>query len=423
MTETLELKHISLVHMPDIISMKKVSFRFFNSGTMKRYLLFGLILFVSSLQAQKFEELAKTPPMGWNSWNKFACDINEKTIKEIADAMVNSGLRDAGYQYLVIDDCWQVRRDSSGTIIADPDRFPSGMKSLGDYIHSKGLRFGIYSDAGTATCQGRPGSRGYEFQDARTYASWGVDYLKYDWCNHGKQNCEAAYITMRDALYQAGRPVVFSICEWGVNKPWEWASGIGHLWRSTEDIINCFDCKNYWGGQGVVQIIDLFTEIGTFTSPGHWNDADMLEIGNGALTPSEERLHISMWSMFSSPLMAGNDLRTMSKETISILTNREVLAIDQDKLGISAIRWMKYDDLEIWFKPLEWGNYAFCFINRGNQPVTIDQDIKTSIRKYIIDDSYMIRDLWKHENTGSTKENIKGSLPAHDVLMIKLIKR
>jgi len=389
---------------------------------MKKYFFLGLIFFASSLHAQKFENLAKTPPMGWNSWNKFECDINEQTIREIADAMVVDGMRDAGYVYLVIDDCWQIGRDSSGNIIADPNRFPSGMKSLGDYIHSKGLKFGIYSDAGTATCQGRPGSRGYEFQDARTYASWGVDYLKYDWCNHGKQNAEASYTTMRDALYKAGRPVVYSICDWGVSKPWEWAAGVGHLWRSTEDILNCFDCKNYWGGNGVVQIIDLFTDIGQYTGPCHWNDADMLEVGNGVLTPSEERLHMSMWAMFSSPLMAGNDLRKMDRETLEILTNSEVLAIDQDKLGISATRWMKYGDLEIWFKPLEGETWAFCFINRGSQPVNLDQDLKTTIKKYKVDGSYTIRDLWKHQDLGSSKDNVKMTLAPHDVLMIKLTR-
>jgi len=390
---------------------------------MKTKFLVVLMCLATGLFAQKFEDLAKTPPMGWNSWNKFACDISEKTIKEIADSMVSSGMRDAGYIYLVIDDCWQVDRDSAGNIVADPKRFPSGMKSLGDYIHSKGLKFGIYSDAGTATCQGRPGSRGYEFQDARTYASWGVDYLKYDWCNHGKQNSESSYTTMRDALYKAGRPVVFSICEWGTTKPWEWGKNVGHLWRSTEDIINCFDCKNYWGGLGVMQIIDLFTEIGDYSGPGHWNDADMLEVGNGVLTPFEERLHFSMWAMFSSPLMAGNDIRQMPKQTAGILTNREVIAIDQDKLGISAIRWMKYGDLEIWFKPLDRGDYAFCFINRGGQPVSFDQDLKTTIKKkYVIDGSYALRDLWKHEDCGSTKDNVKGTLAAHEVLLLRLTK-
>jgi alpha-galactosidase len=389
-----------------------------------RILLF-LILCITcaSLKAQKFDELAKTPPMGWNSWNKFECRINETIVKEVADAMVKTGMKSAGYEYIIVDDCWQIGRDSVGNILADPERFPSGMKSLGDYIHSKGLKFGIYSDAGTATCQGRPGSRGYEFQDARTYANWGVDFVKYDWCNHGKQSAEASYALMRDAIYKAARPMVFSICEWGTNKPWEWGGNIGHLWRTTEDIINCFDCKNNWGGLGVLQIIDLHTEIGGFSGPGHWNDPDMLEVGNGVLTSDEERLHFSMWCMFSAPLIAGNDIRNMSAETTKLLTNKEVLDIDQDKLGMSAIRWMKYGDLEIWFKPLSDNNYAFCFINRSNQPITINQDLKTTIKKFTIDDSYSVRDVWKHKDIGTTKANITGVIPGHDVLMFKLTKK
>ncbi len=388
---------------------------------MWRFVISLLVIFNFTL-AQKFEELAKTPPMGWNSWNKFGCDINEQIIKEIADAMVKNGMKKAGYEYIVIDDCWQIDRDEDGNILADPDRFPSGMKSLGDYIHRKGLKFGIYSDAGTMTCQRRPGSRGYEFQDARTYAAWGVDYLKYDWCYHGTQNSEASYTLMRDALYKAGRPIVLSICEWGTTKPWLWAKDIGHLWRTTEDIINCFDCINYWGGLGVLQIIDQSAEIGDYSGPGGWNDPDMLEIGNGVLTLSEERVHFSMWAMLSAPLIAGNDLRDMSKETIEILTNRDVIAIDQDALGISAIRWMKYGDLEIWFKPLTDNNYAFCIINRSNQPISINQDLKTKIKKkYFIDDSYTVRDLWTHKNIGTTKENIVATIPGHDVLLLKLV--
>jgi alpha-galactosidase len=349
---------------------------------MKKTLLAGAIVMMMSidiLYGQKFAGLALTPPMGWNSWNKFGCEISESLIREVADSLVSSGLRDAGYNFIVIDDCWQIGRDSTGTIQADPKRFPSGMKKLGEYIHSRGLKFGINSDAGTSTCQGRPGSRGYEFQDARTYASWGVDYLKYDWCAHGKQNAEASYTTMRNALYKAGRPVVYSICEWGTNKPWEWGKDIGHLWRATEDIINCFDCKNYWGGLGVIQIIDLMADLGNYTGPEHWNDADMLEIGNSVLTPDEERLHLSMWAMFSSPLMAGNDLRNMSKETAAILCNREV--------------------------------------------IPIDQDLKTTIKKvYTIDDSFTIRDLWEHQVPGTTKDNLKGTLEPHDVMMIRLLK-
>ncbi|MBB6498788.1 glycoside hydrolase family 27 protein [Pedobacter cryoconitis] len=374
------------------------------------------------MRAQKNEELAKTPPMGWNSWNKFECKINETIIREVADAMASNGMKKAGYEYIIIDDCWQIGRDSLGNILADPERFPSGMKSLGEYIHSKGLKFGIYSDAGTATCQGRPGSRGYEFQDARTYAKWGVDFLKYDWCNHGKQSAEASYTLMRDAINKAGRPMVFSICEWGTTKPWEWGKSVGHLWRTTEDIINCFDCTNNWGGLGVLQIIDLHTAIGDFSGPGHWNDPDMLEIGNGVLTPNEERLHMSMWAMFSAPLIAGNDIRNMSAETMKILTNKEVLDVDQDKLGVSATRWMKYRDFEVWFKPLSDGNYAYCIINRSNQPVTINQDLKATIKQYKIDGSYRVRDLWKHKDIGSTKDNMVTTIAGHDVLMLKLTK-
>lgn len=389
---------------------------------MRLILLLILSMSCLSMRAQKNEELAKTPPMGWNSWNKFECKINETIIREVADAMASNGMKKAGYEYIIIDDCWQIGRDSLGNILADPERFPSGMKSLGEYIHSKGLKFGIYSDAGTATCQGRPGSRGYEFQDARTYAKWGVDFLKYDWCNHGKQSAEASYTLMRDAINKAGRPMVFSICEWGTTKPWEWGKSVGHLWRTTEDIINCFDCTNNWGGLGVLQIIDLHTAIGDFSGPGHWNDPDMLEIGNGVLTPNEERLHMSMWAMFSAPLIAGNDIRNMSAETMKILTNKEVLDVDQDKLGVSATRWMKYRDFEVWFKPLSDGNYAYCIINRSNQPVTINQDLKATIKQYKIDGSYRVRDLWKHKDIGSTKDNMVTTIAGHDVLMLKLTK-
>lgn len=389
---------------------------------MKQILILILILFTSVGHAQKFEELAKTPPMGWNSWNKFGCDINEKLVMEVADAMVSSGMKDAGYEFIVIDDCWQVDRDSEGNIIADPERFPSGMKALADFVHSRGLKFGLYSDAGIRTCQGRPGSRGYEFQDARTYAEWGVDYLKYDWCSHGTQNSQASYALMRDALFKAGRPIVYSICEWGSTRPWEWAQDIGHLWRTTGDIIDCFDCKVYWGGNGVLQIIDLQVDIRNYNGPGHWNDPDMLEVGNGGMTESEERAHFSMWCMLAAPLMSGNDLRQMPETARNILTNKEVIAIDQDPLGISALRWMDYGDLEIWFKPLANGEYAFCLLNRSLEPMPYDVDLKTSIQKYRIDDSYAIRDLWLHKDIGSTQNRIKGTIPGHDVIMLKLTK-
>src|ERR1043166_1570409 len=280
--------------------------------------------------------LARTPPMGWNSWNKFGCNVSEKLIREMADAVVSSGMKDAGYTYVVIDDCWQTGRDAEGNITPDPQRFPSGMKALADYVHSKGLKFGLYSDAGTLTCQKRPGSRGYEFQDARQYAAWGVDYLKYDWCSTGTQNQPASYSIMRDALLKSGRAIVFSICEWGTSKPWTWARDVGNLWRTTSDIQDCWDCRRDWGGMGFVHILDLQDGLEAYAGPGHWNDPDMLEVGNGGMTPTEYRAHFSLWCILAAPLMAGNDLRQMSPDIAEILTNKELIAVDQDPLGLQA---------------------------------------------------------------------------------------
>ena len=232
----------------------------------------GAMMFLfNDAAAQKFQELALTPPMGWNSWNTFACNVDEALIRETADAIVASGMKDAGYQYIVIDDCWHGKRDSLGFIHPNPERFPSGMKALADYVHSKGLKFGIYSCAGNQTCGGYPGSRGHEYQDAITYAQWGVDYLKYDWCNNTGLNSVGAYTTMRDALYTAGHPVVFSICEWGDTKPWEWAKDVGHLWRTTGDITNCFDCEvdhGTWSSWGFLKTIEMRKGIRSAAGPG-----------------------------------------------------------------------------------------------------------------------------------------------------------
>ncbi|MCK5076056.1 MAG: glycoside hydrolase family 27 protein, partial [Calditrichia bacterium] len=307
-----------------------------------RILIFWITFFlVLSVNGQKYKGLALTPPMGWNSWNKFACNVDEKLIHETAKAMVENGMKDAGYQYIIIDDCWHGERDSLGFIQPHPERFHSGMKALADYIHSLGLKFGIYSDAGWKTCGSRPGSRGYEYQDAMKYAEWGVDYLKYDWCNTTGLNAEGAYLTMRDALYATGRPIVFSLCEWGNNKPWEWAKDIGHLWRTTGDITACFDCvvdHGTWKSWGVMQILDMQEGLRIYAGPDHWNDPDMMEVGNG-MSLSEDRAHFSMWCILAAPLIAGNDLINMSKETIEILTNREVISINQDTLGIQGFKY------------------------------------------------------------------------------------
>lgn len=371
--------------------------------------------------AQKFEQLAQTPPMGWNSWNKFACDnINEKVIREVADAMVTSGMQQVGYQYVVIDDCWQTGRDSAGNIMADPVKFPHGIRALADYIHSKGLKFGIYTCAGTKTCAGRPASRGYEFQDARQYAAWGVDYLKEDWCNTSTQDAKESYTLMRDALYKAGRPIVLSICEWGSNKPWLWAKDIGHIWRTTGDISNQWSLMYGEDGRaeggGVVPILDLQNGLEKYAGPGHWNDPDMLEVGNGGLTPDEERSHFSLWCMLAAPLMAGNDLRNMSAATKSILTNHEVIAIDQDPLGRQGYRVSIAGDLEVFLKPLSGGDTAVCLFNRGADAKTLAIQWKD----YGILGDLRVHNIWEDRDQGVTTETYKASIGRHQVILLKL---
>ncbi len=368
--------------------------------------------------SQKFEGLALTPPMGWNSWNKFACDgLNEKVVMEIADAMVESGMKEAGYEYIVLDDCWQKSRDNDGNIIADEEKFPSGMKALGDYIHSKGLKFGIYSCAGRKTCQERPGGHRYEKQDAISYASWGVDYLKYDWCHHAGLNSEEQYTKMRDALYEAGRPVVFSICEWGWTKPWLWARDVGHLWRTTLDIVDCWSCKKYLGVlKGWTHLLDKQVGLEEYAGPGHWNDPDMLEVGNGGMTVNECRAHFSLWCMLAAPLMAGNDLRNMTPEIKEILTNKEVIAIDQDSLGKQGFRAVDEGDFEIWIKNLANDELAVCFFNRSD----------SEIRKIIdwqmlgISGQYRLRDLWKHQDLGEIKSKFEAVVWGRDVVVLRL---
>ena len=387
-----------------------------------RAMLFCIAFFsVSVVRAQKFAGLAATPPMGWNSWNKFACDgINETVIRETADAMVASGMQAAGYQYIVIDDCWQVGRDSAGNILYDPVKFKHGIKALADYIHSKGLKFGIYTCAGSRTCAGRPASRGYEFQDARQYAAWGVDYLKEDWCNTTTQDAKESYTLMRDALYKAGRPIVFSLCEWGSHKPWHWAADVGHLWRTCGDIGNNWNFMeagdgSAWGGS-VIGNLDLQSGLEKYAGPGHWNDPDMLEVGNGGLTPDEERSHFTLWCMLAAPLMAGNDIRNMSAATKSILTNRDVIAIDQDPLGVQGHRESISDNLEVFVKPLSGGDTAVCLFNRGDEPKKLD----FAWSQYKIAAGHAIRNVWKAAAEGTTSEKYKATIGKHEVILLRL---
>ena len=380
----------------------------------------------------KFDNLALTPPMGWNSWNKFACNVDEKLIREVADALVASGLKDAGYTYLNLDDCWHGERDAQGFIQPDAKRFPSGMKALADYLHSKGLKMGIYSDAGSQTCGGRPGSRGYEFQDAQQYAAWGVDYLKYDWCNTEGLKAEGAYKTITAALRKAGRPMVLSICEWGTDKPWEWGPSVGHLWRTTGDIYNCFDCvedHGTWKSFGTMQIMDKQAGLRQYAGPSHWNDPDMLEVGNG-MVANEDRAHFTMWCMMAAPLILGNDLRHMSPATKETLTNREVLALDQDPLGVQGFRYAAHDSLETWLKPLAGGRWAVAFLNRSRQPRPVRFDwqatpITDELTKAELNarrTTYRLRNPWVQKDAGTTKKPFVTTVPAHDVVVLVLNK-
>lgn len=363
--------------------------------------------------------LALTPPMGWNSWNKFGCAINEATVRAQADAMVSSGMRDAGYRFIVIDDCWQISRDDTGNIVPDPQRFPSGIKALVDYVHSKGLKFGLYSDAGEKTCGGRPGSRGHEFQDAQRYAAWGVDYLKYDWCSVGTQDAQSSYLTMSQALQASGRPIVFSMCEWGNAKPWLWARNIGNLWRTTGDIYDAWEGKNSNGYSiGMLNIVDMQAELAPHAGPGHWNDPDMLEVGNGGMTDNEYRAHFSLWAVMAAPLIAGNDMANMSKDTHAILTNKEVIAVDQDALGVPASRVSKDGTREVWSRPLKGGGRAVVLLNRSTEP----QDITINWEQlnYPAHLQARVRDLWKHANLASAKALFGTKVPGHSAVMITI---
>ncbi len=386
----------------------------------RKYLAALLFMLAPAIGHALDNGLARTPPMGWNSWNKYACKgLNEKVVRDTADAMASNGMKDAGYQYVIMDDCWQTSRDAQGNIVADPERFPSGIKALADYVHSKGLKFGLYTDVGTLTCAKRPGSIGHEYQDAKQYAAWGVDYLKEDWCNTlPGQNSESSYTLMRNALAEAGRPIVFSICEWGSTKPWLWAGPVGNLWRATPDIQDCWECKRSWGGGGITQILDLMDGIESYSGPGHWNDPDMLEVGNGGMTKEEYRTHFSMWAMWSAPLLAGNDISNMSADTKEILLNKDVIAIDQDALGQQARRVKKTGDLEVWSKQLSDGGRAVALVNRGKEAAKITA-AWTDIG-YPESLSANVRDLWTKKEQSGVKHEYSAEVPSHGVVMVRV---
>lgn len=374
--------------------------------------------------AQTFDKLALTPPMGWSSWNFFHQNINEQAIKEMADAMISSGLYKAGYTYINLDDYWHGNRDADGFMNGDSQKFPNGMKALADYVHSKQLKIGIYSDAGSFTSGGtKSGSRGHEYQDALQYARWGYDYLKYDWNYAGDRNRKEAFSVMHDALCASGRPIIFSVSESGVGKPWLFCKNIAHLWRTSHDIIPSFS----EGAGCILSIIDANEPLREYAGPGHWNDPDMLEVGNG-LTDTQGRSHFSIWCMMAAPLILGNDLRHISKETLATLTNRDVIAIDQDSLGIQGLRFKQDNGLEVWFKPLQHGKWALCLFNRTktDRPYTIcwkDLDFTDSVSNratQLASKTYTIKNLWSGKQEGHTGKDRHVIVKAEDVVLYLL---
>ncbi|KAM1593064.1 hypothetical protein FF1_036793 [Malus domestica] len=346
--------------------------------------------------------VARTPPMGWNSWNHFHCNISEATVKTIADALVSTGLAALGYKYVNLDDCWAERnRDSSGNLIAKSSTFPSGIKALADYVHARGLQLGIYSDAGHYTCSNTmPGSLGHEEQDARTFAEWGVDYLKYDNCNHDGSKPQIRYPIMSSALLKTGRPILYSICEWGQEDPATWAGQYGNAWRTTGDI------EDTW--ESITSIADQNNIWATYAGPGKWNDPDMLEVGNGGMSVEEYQSHFSIWAVMKAPLLIGCDIPSASKEALQILGNKEVIDVNQDSLGVQARKLRSRDDLEVWAGPLSSNRVVVVLWNRGGSlaPITVTwREIGLSPNTSVI-----VRDLWTHS---FVSKNMHTSLTAN----------
>jgi alpha-galactosidase len=377
--------------------------------------------------------LASTPPMGWMTWNYFADNINETDIMEMADAMVSTGMLSAGYNYVFIDDGWQGGRDNRNNIIADRKKIPSGIKALADYVHSKGLKLGIYSDAALLTCAGYTASLGFEEQDAKAFANWGIDYLKYDYCGapDDVETAKQRYKTMAEALRKSGRDISFGICEWGGRKPWLWAAQAGgQLWRTTNDVRDKWKRRSIEeGGEGILNIVDLTAPLNQYAGPGHWNDMDMLvvglkgkkgpsgDLGGTGCTNAEYQSQMSLWSIMASPLAATNDLRNMDAETKRILLNKEVIAINQDPLGKQAVRKADNDTWTVLLKPLQNGDYALAILNRTETT----QAAAYEFSAFGLNAHYQIRDLWKRKVIGKGKK-WRGHVDAHETKLFRLSK-
>ncbi len=373
---------------------------------------------VSKVRATE-DGLALTPPMGWYPWNEFGqAPQNEKLIKEIVDALISSGLKDAGYVYVGPDEGICFSRDVDGKLTTNLARYPSGLRSLGDYIHQRGLKYALYTDAGTRTCSmAMPGTKDHEFEDMAAVAAWRADYVKIDWCNTKGQDVAQSYTRLRDAQQAAGRPIVFSLCSWGEGEPWKWAASVGHLWRTTGDI--CIPGKANWSAamKNAAANEKLYAAAG----PGHWNDPDMLITGMGGLSETQNRSFFSLWCMMAAPLMAGNDLRKMTASTIQILTNQEAIAINQDPLGLQGHIVRREGQAEIWAgKRLFDGSQAVLVFNSGTAPAEVRvtwPDIGSAES-----DALYVRDLWTHQTTGPQRGGTTVTVPSSDVALLRISK-
>ncbi|UWE11280.1 ricin-type beta-trefoil lectin domain protein [Actinacidiphila bryophytorum] len=354
--------------------------------------------------------LALTPQMGFNDWNAYGCNVSESLIKSTAQAMHTNGMQAAGYTYVNIDDCWMTHnRDSSGRLVPDSSKFPDGIKGTADYVHSLGLKLGIYEDAGTATCAGYPGSLGHETTDAATFASWGVDYLKYDNCNNNGVSGQSRYTAMRDALAATGRPILYSLCNWGQENVWTWGAGMGNSWRTTGDINASYS--------SMLSIFHSNVGLASYAGPGHWNDPDMLEVGNGSLTATEARTEFSLWSEMAAPLIAGTNIASANSTTLSIYTNTRVIAVDQDPLGKQGTMVSSGGGLDVLAKPLSNGDVSVALFNETGSTATISTSANAVGKTGA--SSYTLTDLWSGA-TSTTSGTISASVPAHGTVMYRV---
>ena len=398
---------ISVLHESNQIGIKV--------GTLLTSLGLAIILLTGSAKAET-AKLAATPIMGWNTWYAFGCHVTEAQVRAAVDAMISNGMKAAGYEYVNLDDCWQGKRDARGFIHSN-ERFPN-MKALVDFVHSRGFKFGIYSSPGPKTCGGYPGSYMHEGQDAETYARWGVDLLKYDWCSAGEvytpSQLESAYEKMHEALLHAGRPMVYSLCEYGMEAPWIWAAKVGaNLWRTTGDVSNRINFQEYermmfvgFGQNGLER----------YAGPGHWNDPDFLQIGNRGLDLNENQTQMSLWCLLAAPLVSSTDLTKLIPSQLAILTNPEVIAVDQDPAGIQGHRVSQIGPVEVWVKPLTGQRMAVGLFNSGESPLPAS----VNFGEIGFTRPVHVRDLWQRKDLGVFRKSFTSTVPRHGVVMIEI---